>query len=61
MKNTKEFDPVLQYMIENHIPRTVKQYVALNWWGEKRVGDLEGEDWAEVANLVLEGKLRGKV
>jgi hypothetical protein len=48
-------------MLDNHIPLTVKQYVALNWWGEKCVEDLEGEDWAEVKNLVIEGKLRGKL
>jgi hypothetical protein len=57
----KESDHVLQYMLDNHIPLTVKQYVALNWWGEKCVEDLEGEDWAEVKNLVIEGKLRGKL
>ena len=57
----KESNVVLQYMIENHIPRTVRNYVALNWFGEEASETLEGENWAEVKNLVIEGKLRGRI
>ena len=59
MKHAEE-DPILQWMIENHIPLTVRQYVALNWWDVKPE-DLEEENLVEVEELVREGKLRGKV
>lgn len=29
-------------------PLTVETFVELNWFGEKTVGNLTGEDWCEV-------------
>lgn len=44
MSNNATFDKLCQ--MEG--PMTVERFVELNWFGEKTVADLEGEDWCEV-------------
>jgi hypothetical protein len=48
---------VLQWMKENRQPLTVDAYVSLNW-GNKTFQELEGEDRAEVDDLLADGALR---
>lgn len=44
MSNNATFDK----MLEMDGPLTVERFVKLNWWGEKTLADLEGEEWCEV-------------
>ena len=44
MSNNATFDKMLQM----DGPLTVERFVELNWWGEKTIHDLAGEDWCEV-------------
>ena len=44
MSNNATFDKMLQM----DGPLTVERFVELNWWGEKTLADLEGEEWCEV-------------
>jgi hypothetical protein len=39
---------VFDKMLEMEGPLTVERFVELNWWGEKTLADLEGEDWCEI-------------
>jgi hypothetical protein len=50
-------NPVVAYFIKNKIPLTVKNYVRCNWMGQKTVEDLEGEEVAEIEELLEEGQL----
>jgi len=52
MSNNATFDKMLQM----DGPLTVERFVELNWWGEKTLADLEGEDWCEIWDF--EEKLR---
>jgi hypothetical protein len=38
-------------------PKTVEEYVALNWCGDKTFEDLEGEELAEVLKVIENGEL----
>jgi hypothetical protein len=44
MSNNLTFDLMLRF----DGPLTVERFVEINWWGEKTLADLEGEDWCEV-------------
>ena len=44
MTNNTTFDQ----MLANDGPLTVERFVQLNWFGEKTLADLEGEDWCDV-------------
>ena len=35
-------------MLQMDGPLTVERFVELNWFGEKTLRDLEGEDWSDV-------------
>jgi len=35
-------------MLKTEGPMTVERFVELNWWGQKILTDLEGEDWCDV-------------
>jgi len=52
MSNNATFDKMLQM----DGPLTVERFVELNWWGEKTLPDLQGEDWCEIWDF--EEKLR---
>jgi hypothetical protein len=47
---------VVDYLAKLGRP-TVDEYVALNWCGDKTFEDLEGEELAEVLDLIEEGEL----
>jgi len=47
MSNNATFDKMLQM----DGPLTVERFVELNWWGEKTLADLQGEDWCEVRDF----------
>lgn len=38
----------LQYMLDHDGPLTVERFVEINWFGEKTLADLEGEELSEV-------------
>jgi hypothetical protein len=42
---------VFNYMLEHEGPLTVDRFVELNWFGEKQLADLEGEDLIEVQDF----------
>jgi hypothetical protein len=44
MSNNTTFD----YMLKNEGSMTVERFVHLNWFGQKTLQDLEGEDWCDV-------------
>jgi hypothetical protein len=45
MSNNTTFD----YMLTRpDMALTVDKFVELNWWGEKTLADLEGDDWCDV-------------
>lgn len=48
---------VIDYMRKNDLPMTVSVYCDLNWPG-KKFEELEGEDRAEVEDLIAEGVLK---
>ena len=39
---------ILQYMLNHDGPLTVERFIELNWFGEKTLADLEGEELIEV-------------
>ncbi len=42
-------DAVLEFMLrQRDMPLTVENFVYINWFGEKNLADLEGEELAEV-------------
>ncbi len=42
-------DAVLEFMLrQRDMPLTVENFVYVNWFGEKNLADLEGEELAEV-------------
>jgi hypothetical protein len=45
MSNNATFDYMLK---QPDMLLTVEKFVELNWWGEKTLADLEGEDWCEI-------------
>ena len=47
MSNNATFDKMLQM----DGPLTIERFVELNWWGEKTLADLEGEEWCEVRDF----------
>jgi hypothetical protein len=52
----------LNYMLRQpDLPLTVENFCLYNWFGEKELADLEGEDWCEVSDFeqALE-ELRGE-
>jgi hypothetical protein len=53
MSNNLTFDYMLK---QPDMALTVEKFVELNWWGEKTLSDLEGEDWCEIQDF--EEKLR---
>lgn len=38
-------------MLKTEGPMTVERFVEINWFGEKTVADLEGEDWCEIEDF----------
>jgi len=48
---------VIDYMSKNNIPLTVSNYVSLAWCGDKTFADLEGEELADVEDLIDRGML----
>jgi hypothetical protein len=50
-------DSTLRYMVEHNIPLTVANYVALNFMGDFKPDELEGEYRAEVERLIEDGLL----
>jgi hypothetical protein len=44
MSNNATFD----FMLRNEGHMTVERFVQLNWFGQKTLQDLEGEDWCDV-------------
>ena len=42
---------VFNYMLEHDGPLTVERFVELNWFGEKQLADLEGEDLIEIQDF----------
>lgn len=44
MSNNATFDK----MLEMDGPLTVERFVEINWFGEKTLADLEGEEWCDV-------------
>jgi len=48
---------VIAWMQERNLPMSVAAYVEVNWCGEKTFDELEGEDRAEVEDLIEEGIL----
>jgi hypothetical protein len=44
----------LNYMLQQpDMPLTVENFILYNWFGEKELEDLEGEDWCEVADFTV--------
>ncbi len=41
----------LDYMMKNNLPLTVENFVELNWFGQKTLWQLEGEDRIEVRDF----------
>jgi len=56
-KRAHTVNPIVAYLVKNKIPLTVQNYVECNWMGEKTVEDLEGEEIAEIEELLEEGQL----
>jgi hypothetical protein len=50
-------DSVLDWMIAHKRPLTLREYVQINWMGEKSVDDLDGETLAEIESLLEENQL----
>ena len=46
MKTTGDY--TLDWLVSNGQPLTVKNYIQLNWCGDKTLEDLEAEELAEV-------------
>jgi hypothetical protein len=57
MDTKKTGNIIVDALIKMGQPLTVENYVALNWFGDKTVADLEGEELVEVLDLVEEGLL----
>lgn len=50
-------DSIVAKLAELGRPNTVEEYVALAYLGDRTIESLEGEELAEVLNLIEQGKL----
>jgi len=51
-------DPLLVYLIEMKRPLTLKNYLALAYWGDaESLSDLGPEDLAEIEELLIENQI----
>jgi hypothetical protein len=54
----KTGDMVVDYMVQNHIPLTISNYLAINYMGDvKDLSEVGPEDRAEIERLLEDGFL----